>query len=435
MKKNLLEKLSFFLLALTLYSCSKEKFNDKNRPLELSTQQVKEYYNSLKINKVFQLSESQIKVADLIAPKWDGAVKGIQKGYEYIEVPISMSKKEVSLYEMDPGRKQNAQIRAENSFSTLVFYRSSESDIQTAVLTYIPNDDFVANPSRPISQNRIGNMDSRFSGYVEYKDLDGKVKRIAKIVNGISVKAYDITPAPSSRSAKGRMMSAPAGPENVMNSSSCFPVCTPIFQTICAGPAGPGTGFDEDINCETTQIGENCHWVCSGGGDVPTPGGPGSGGGGTPTNPVDPYQNEKFDIDECEMVFEAMDMEFDEGEPLPEDYDPQQNQPKPKPTHRYVSPNGTIFTEWTDNSGRVHLHAQLGSYYKGYFNNFKNSLITIGTGISGVFDLFKEGKFVSPVSWGAFYGSQGEYIFGEMSEYYKDKKERNKKNGGSPCKK
>ena len=135
------------------------------------------------------------------------------------------------------------------------------------------------------------------------------------------------------------------------------------------------------------------------------------------------------------MVLDEGSVEFDEGEPLPPDYDPQQNQPKPKINHRYVSPRGTIFTEWTDNSGRIHFHAKLDSWYIGFFQSYKTSLLAIGANVSTIFEMFNEGKFVWPTSWAGIYSAEAEYIYEEMGEYYKDKKERNKQNGGSPCKK
>lgn len=156
----------------------------------------------------------------------------------------------------------------------------------------------------------------------------------------------------------------------------------------------------------------------------PNPG-PRAGGGddGEGNNSV-----RAFEIDGCPLTFD-----FDSDNSFAEGGDP----PKKlaKINYKYTTPNGTLFTEWTDNTGRVHLHADMVSYYKGFAKDFWKQSITLANGLNNIFEMFKAEKLVAPVSWGSFYGAEAEYTFKEMGEYYKDKKERNKKAGGSDCKK
>jgi|GEM_PF-6590924 len=90
-------------------------------------------------------------------------------------------------------------------------------------------------------------------------------------------------------------------------------------------------------------------------------------------------------------------------------------------------------TSRQDNSGRKHVHIQLTSYYQGFITSFRAGLLTVGANVSTIFEMFKNGKFVWPVSWAGLYSAQADYIFLEMGEYYKHKKERNSNNGGN-CK-
>jgi len=424
MKKQLFKKTVLCLFSLLFFSCAKDILEEKSSSVvEFSAKQIEQYYDTLKVNKAFQISGRSLKLQDFIQPDWNGALNAISPAFQYMEVPISLSKKEIIAYELDAGKTQNSQLRFQYSFSTLLFFKKANAEIQTNIITYIPNESYIKQHKKPINKNRINALDNIFSGYIEYKDLHGNVKQLAKIENGAMVQMYNLT-------AKGKSSKS----DPTFSMASCQEVCLPRYQEICVGQIG--TGFPEDYTCYTTIIGQDCFTICTGGGeDVPTPTNPGNPNPGDNPPPVDPLVNNRFKIDECDMVLDEGSVEFDEGEPLPPDYDPQQNQPKPKINHRYVSPRGTIFTEWTDNSGRIHLHAKLDSWYIGFFQSYKTSLLAIGANVSTIFEMFNEGKFVWPTSWAGIYSAEAEYIYEEMGEYYKDKKERNKQNGGSPCKK
>ena len=93
-----------------------------------------------------------------------------------------------------------------------------------------------------------------------------------------------------------------------------------------------------------------------------------------------------------------------------------------------------MITDWVDNTGRKHVHVKMDTYYSGFFNSFTTYLLSIGTGVTIIFDMFKSGKvFVPPTSWASFYGAETKYIVEEMQEYYEAKKQQNQKNG-TTCK-
>jgi len=132
----------------------------------------------------------------------------------------------------------------------------------------------------------------------------------------------------------------------------------------------------------------------------------------------------EVEIDGCPSVLDE-----------PDQKDPQEGDPKKvsKVDWQYKTKNGTVVTDWTDNTGRKHTHIKMDTYYSGFINSFVKGFIKTGTGVNTLFEMFKSGKLVSPLSWGTLYADEANYIIDEMKEYYDAKKERNKQNGTS-CK-
>jgi hypothetical protein len=80
-------------------------------------------------------------------------------------------------------------------------------------------------------------------------------------------------------------------PQKILSQQSvaaCYEICVPIWQIICSGPGGPGTGFEEDWVCVDTYLGQSCFINFTGGGDdTPQLGGPNPGDNSGQNNEID----------------------------------------------------------------------------------------------------------------------------------------------------
>jgi len=264
---------------LITISCSKNLQEPTNNlKNDFTTSVVRRYYDSLKVNQKVRLSKSVTTLENYLTPNWEDGVKSKSGKFNTMEVPIFNSKRETNLYQLNEVGKGDDKLRANFSFSRLLFYATADGRITSNIITYIPDEKYIKNNNSLMSKNKFNNLDKSFYGFLEYKDINGIPKVLLRIENGIVVHKYIITPNSSlSKSANTAAVTV----ENGTLAVNCHPMCIPIYRTICTGIA-TGTGFEEDWTCETFIFGESCYYVCDGEPDVPLPGDPGTGPGSTP---------------------------------------------------------------------------------------------------------------------------------------------------------
>lgn len=153
---------------------------------------------------------SNIKVmsTDKDKPKLTGFLfwtrsRTYKKGvYEIVEIPINLDARAVSLYNIPKDKLKTAPdiSVAVASFSRLIVYRNyGTGEVDKKIVTYIPDKSYLAAHNNNASRNWIDKFDKDFSGYLEYKTLDGKIQLLVRVVKGMSVARYNVTVSEKSR--------------------------------------------------------------------------------------------------------------------------------------------------------------------------------------------------------------------------------------------
>lgn len=274
--------ISYFLLPLLLFSCKKETRIEGavNQSHKLTIAEARNHIKAtLPTNRVALARTSQEKTdsTDLVV-NWTAAGQNTSGEYSFVEVPIKTEITNVNLYGAKQYNENENATRVAYSYSTLLIYKdSSNNNASSYIVTYLPSIEYIQKHNRPIGRNRIADLSNEFSGYIEYKDLDGNPKQVFTIEKGnvtSSMILSNTRPIQTKTSSNSKSLAAAA--------ASCQTVCIPIIQTVCVGPGGGQGPRDKDQICTTTQVGNNCNTVCSGGPTGPPPvGGGGGTGGGT----------------------------------------------------------------------------------------------------------------------------------------------------------
>jgi len=265
-----MRNLYYLFIIILLTACAKEKVA---RIADLSTdfelKDVKMYFDSAVVNKKNTLTKQTLDSKSDMVPDWSKSDKSRSSQYEVFEIPVSTRDKKLTMYTIGLSRKQDDILRFKYSFSRMIIYRNINGVVDSKIITYIPDESYINKYSATLSKNLFSALQRNFTGFLEYKNMEGKVTRLLRIESGDVIKDYKIGEESKTSDRNDR---------STMGILSCTTICTPIFGEICAGPGGPGTGVDEDWQCWTTVVGENCIPYCDGGGDGPTPGG-GDGNG------------------------------------------------------------------------------------------------------------------------------------------------------------
>src|SRR5690606_32042636 len=134
-------------------------------------------------NRVALARTSQEKTdsTDLVV-NWTAAGQNTSGEYSFVEVPIKTEITNVNLYGAEQYNENENATRVAYSYSTLLIYKdSSNNNANSYIVTYLPSIEYIQNHNRPIGRNRIADLSNEFSGYIEYKDLDGNPKQVFTI--------------------------------------------------------------------------------------------------------------------------------------------------------------------------------------------------------------------------------------------------------------
>lgn len=274
--------ISYFLLPLLLFSCKKEtRIEGKvNQSLKLTIAEARNHIKTTLPTNRLALARTSIEKTDStdLLVNWTAAGQNTSGEYSFVEVPIKTEITNVNLYGAEQYNENENATRVAYSYSTLLIYKdSSNNNANSYIVTYLPSIEYIQNHNRPIGRNRIADLSNEFSGFIEYKNLDGDPKQVFTIEKGNITSTMilsNTSPIQTKTSSNSKSLAAAA--------ASCQTVCIPIIQTVCVGPGGGQGPRDKDQICTTTQIGNNCNTICNGGPTGPPPGGGGGNtGGGT----------------------------------------------------------------------------------------------------------------------------------------------------------
>lgn len=424
-KRNQLLKLCIGLLIIT--SCEKNNLDTPPPSEGDGATEILQWYNQNKPKDDNWLKDTE--------PNWSDVYLNDRDSILVYEVPLINANAVLS--SSDKASKTNfAELQKKNNI-TLIFVKNKKSN---SIAGYYMN---VISKNNPVDWDKVHYASPvGVSGMLNYHSMDGTflngwLVEDGKIINSLRKKSSFklIRTSGASKSSPDNPLSSARTTSYSDFGGSCGNILVNDYQLSCVTAGEVQTCEPYIANSYTVYV------PCTSENDPDGPGTAGDPGGmGEPdpwenpdnynrwaptteqivNTPVSPEVGE-FEIDGCNFQMDS-----------PDEKNPQKGSPSTiaKVNFQIKTKRGTVITEWTDNSGRVHAHMNFGTFYNGFFKSFKEDLLKIGTGVNFIFDMFKSGKiFVSPTSWAGFYGSEADYVVDEMQEYYKAKKEYNQKNG------
>ncbi|RZK58901.1 MAG: hypothetical protein EOO91_06830 [Pedobacter sp.] len=182
---------AIFMLSIGIYSCRKEIATIPEMKPE--AQWAKSYFNDVLLpnlgnqfsyaisNKISSVERTG-KKPNLKTPIWSRAVVGKTALYEFVEIPLSYSRKITSMIGKKDAAADLEIIRA--SFNRLIIFKDKNGKISQRIISYIPDKDYLHKHKGDISHNTINNLDKDFNGFLIYKTWDDVIVNKLRITNG-----------------------------------------------------------------------------------------------------------------------------------------------------------------------------------------------------------------------------------------------------------
>ncbi len=226
----------YLLLAISLvlvvaYSCRKDLVNEM--PVKPETVQwAKDHFNAvLAVN-----NGSFVKIASTSAsttsnqkpnkktPWWGRATASKTNLFDFVEVPLFYTRKVITLISRkdDPIDMEIAKA----SFDRLIVFKDKKGNIDQRIVSFIPDKDYLRKHDGDISHNKIDKLDKDFTGYLLYKNWEGKIVNKLRIING---KAKSFSKKTSAISAPIKLNKVASRASNTVLSSPGYqgqPGCT-----------------------------------------------------------------------------------------------------------------------------------------------------------------------------------------------------------------
>ena len=281
-KKTLLSIASICIVII--FSCRKDILQDINDEQTKSflTEAQNYYYQDIKkfgITSVKKMASNGVPAASginkNITPLWYKNYTSRTGTNSFVEVPIAVGIKQVSLYNFDKSAKDKKQdlIRANSSLQRLLIYQTKTGKFHQVKLTYLPDYDYLEKNHFDVSAIQITKM-GNYSGYVEFSPINGEGKWfLLQFKNGQMIKkryvkkenqstALNINADTRLSHSKG-LLSLSIKDKLVAGGYYDYQ-CTDVMGQVCAGGGDP---YIEECG-EWEKVGEECHdvWV-----EVPDP--------------------------------------------------------------------------------------------------------------------------------------------------------------------
>lgn len=209
---------------------------------------------------------------------WGGKKSFALNGHESLEVPFFTKRNTITLYNfrklMYVESEADRKLKASYSYTNILFNKNKLTGaVQATLITYIPDRGAIEETGYYKTGKRmtLNELDTEFSGYIEYRTLKNEVTSVFYLERGILRRRY-------SPQATENMVQSYAA----KSSQTCTTTCTPVYQTVCVSAPERGDGAEV---CETKLIGQNCVETCTTNPDDPENPNP---GGQTPNQPSYP---------------------------------------------------------------------------------------------------------------------------------------------------
>lgn len=178
--------ISYFFLLLFFISCKKEthKQTELHQSNDLTIAEAQNHIGKKLPTHKLMLARTDQRSIDStsIEVNWTAAGQNTANGYSYVEVPIKADITNINLYAFEQYNENENATRVAYSYSTLLIYKdSTNSNANSYIVSYLPDIEYIKNHNRPIGRNRISDLSTEFSGYIEYKDLEGNPKQVFRI--------------------------------------------------------------------------------------------------------------------------------------------------------------------------------------------------------------------------------------------------------------
>ncbi|RYF16713.1 MAG: hypothetical protein EOO42_16305 [Flavobacteriales bacterium] len=135
------------------------------------------------------------KLSNSKKPDWEKSNAGNTLVYNYVEIPLGYAHKITPTFAVtkNPNAVPEANQKViDASFDRLVIYKNKRGKVNQRIISFVPDEGYLAKHKNSIVHNRIDKLDSDFDGYLHYKDWEGGALFVLRIENGRPVKKYNL---------------------------------------------------------------------------------------------------------------------------------------------------------------------------------------------------------------------------------------------------
>ncbi len=188
---------------------------------------------------------------------WNRAIEYPMDDFEVVEVPLILKQRQIPLYNIDnmPVSDEINEERAKSTFSSLLIYKQANQK-NSLIITYIPDRNYSRNLKARSKALNLSNAHSFFSGYIEYRNLQGDLLFLVRLIPGKTIRFY------RPQEIRSRSLQSISPTNTVSSSEGCTLTCIPVYQTTCAGPI-EGRGEETEMVCVRIQVGQKCEIYCT----------------------------------------------------------------------------------------------------------------------------------------------------------------------------
>jgi len=263
--------ISLFLILFT-NSCNKDfdtPSNDNSQPE--NSNWATAYYKQLireqgrKVSKVKNttgISTSSVNFQNYKHTIWKKAYYSETSKATFVEIPLLYNQRSALIKSKVKITEAEELEIYRTSFDRLIIYKDKKTgEIDQRIVTYIPSLTYLRAHNRDISHNRIDKLDKDFSGYLEYKNWNGKRLFRVELQNGRTIGIFNF-PAENLKKKSGpevkTLYECGSIPVNVWEEQVTSEWDPELQQTIWGVTATVIDTFWEPMYCDDYLTGDPC---------------------------------------------------------------------------------------------------------------------------------------------------------------------------------
>lgn len=196
---TILSLIVFFACRKTDYSSAASKNKAITDPsVSLDIPLAKRFYKLLRTEQGIDVGIAHVPVVNSQLPNtkhpiWQRAVTGETSVAWFVEVPLFYNQRPATFVAPKEGKLDAAtRLKLLNaSFDRLVIFKNKKTgQVDSRIVTYMPDIDYLNRHGKDISNNGINRMDKDFSGALIYRKWDGNMLFARKMVDGRIAKKF-----------------------------------------------------------------------------------------------------------------------------------------------------------------------------------------------------------------------------------------------------